>query len=59
MYFEIGNIQELFLGRNGIFLSALMRVATSEQQHTLLKLPTGCLVDITGVLGVLLSGKGN
>ena len=36
---KLGQIQEVFIGRDGLPRSALVRVATRDRQHTLLKRP--------------------
>ena len=36
---KLGRIQEVFIGRDGLPRSALVRVATRDRQHTLLKRP--------------------
>ncbi len=38
-FWKLGRIQKLYPGCDGLFRSALVRVATREQQHTLLKRP--------------------
>ena len=38
-FWKLGRIQELFSGQDGLSRSALVRVATRERQHTLLKRP--------------------
>lgn len=38
-FWKLGRVQELFPGRDGLLRSALVRVATRERQHTLLKRP--------------------
>ncbi len=38
-FWKLGRVQKLYPGRDGLFRSALVRVATRERQHTLLKRP--------------------